>query len=158
MEYIGSVLVRLFAVFLLVSNLSAVLSFAYFAANSNKAFQFVSLGTAGGGLLIAGLLFLFPQIVLRSLKTPDRQAEPDHVPSENMLQIGIVVIGLYFTVRGLQSLFNAVLFKFYMASQPASAVLASPELGNGLFTLGIGVFLTVGGRRFTDFILGLRRL
>jgi hypothetical protein len=68
------------------------------------------------------------------------------------------VIGLYFTVRGLQSLFNAVLFKSYMDSQSALAVLANPELGNGLFTLGMGVFLTIGTRRFTNFILGLRRL
>jgi hypothetical protein len=158
MEYIGAVLVRLFAIFLLVSNLSTLLSFAYFAANSDPALQIVSFGTVGGGLLIAGLLFFFPQLVLRGLKTPDPQAEPDRIPSENMLQIGMVVIGLYFTVRGLQSLLNAVLFKSYMASQPASAVLAIPELGNGLFTLGMGVFLTIGTRRFTNFILGLRRL
>jgi hypothetical protein len=157
MKYLGTVLVRLFAVFLLVSNLSTLLSLIYFAANSNQAFQFVSLGAAGGGLLIAGLLFFFPQIVLRGLKIPDPKAEPDQVPSENMLQIGIVVIGLYFTVRGLQSLFNAVLIKFYMASQPASAVLANPELGNGLFTLGIGVFLIVGARRLSNFVLKLRR-
>ncbi|WP_306148664.1 MULTISPECIES: hypothetical protein [unclassified Roseibium] len=157
MKYLGAVLVRLFAIFLLVSNLSTVLSFAYFAAKSDPALQIVSFGAVGGGLLIAGLLFFFPQLVLRGLKIPDPKAEPDQVPSENMLQIGIVVIGLYFTVRGLQSLFNAVLIKFYMASQPASAVLANPGLGNGLFTLGIGVFLFVGARRLSNFVLKLRR-
>ncbi|OJJ11840.1 hypothetical protein BKI51_09110 [Alphaproteobacteria bacterium AO1-B] len=157
MEYIGAVLVRLFAIFLLVSNLSTLLSFAYFAANSDPALQIVSFGAVGGGLLIAGLLFFFPQLVLRGLKTPDPQAEQDRIPSENMLQIGMVVIGLYFTVRGLQSLFNAVLFKSFTASQPASAVLAIPEIGNGLFTLGIGVFLIVGARQMSNFILRLRR-
>ncbi|MBO9419132.1 hypothetical protein J7481_06465 [Labrenzia sp. R4_2] len=133
------------------------MSFAYFAANSDPALQIVSFGAVGGGLLIAGLLFFFPQLVLRGLKTPDPQAEPDRIPSENMLQIGMVVIGLYFTVRGLQSLFNAVLFKSYMASQPPSAVLAIPEFGNGLFTLGFGVFLIVGARQMSSFILRLRR-
>jgi hypothetical protein len=88
MEYIGAVLVRLFAIFLLVSNLSTLLSFVYFAANSDPALQIVSFGTVGGSLLKAGLLFFFPQLVLRGLKTHDPQTEPDHVPSENMLQIG----------------------------------------------------------------------
>lgn len=156
------VFVRLFAIYFFLSTMHFLPS-AVLSISSSTASGFDSLAlTVFAQLFASVLLFSYPRVVLVGLRFPKDEHDAGALLSHSLQAAGVALIGLAFTIYGLQGLVNYQFLQSLMADYgfgatnvPVSEIAA---FWSSLFEVVAGLILIATSGGISNVFNWLRQL